>query len=45
MMDENINSEVYVKVLNEPMKILLYVSPSKEMGALQVHNRTLDVSF
>ena len=32
MMGQRINSVVYVKVLNEPIKILLGVSSSKEMG-------------
>ena len=31
-MDQRINSVLYVKVLNEPMKFLLSVSSSKEMG-------------
>ena len=31
MMDQRINSAAFVKVLSEPMKILLRVSPSKEM--------------
>ena len=32
MIDQRINSAVYVKVLSEPMNFLLSVSPSKEMG-------------
>ena len=31
-MDKRVNSVVYVKVLYLPMKILLSVSPYKEMG-------------
>ena len=31
-MNQRVDSVVYVEVLNEPMKILLSVSPSKEMG-------------
>ena len=31
LMDQRINSVVYIKVLNEPMKILLSVSPRKDM--------------
>ena len=32
MMDQRINSVVYVKVLSEPMNFLLIGSASKEMG-------------
>ena len=32
MMDQRINSTVYVKVLSEPMKFPLGISPSKEVG-------------
>ena len=30
--DQRINSEGYVKVLSEPVRILLKVTPSKEIG-------------
>ena len=32
MMDQRINSAVYVVVRSKPMNFLLSVSPSKEMG-------------
>ena len=32
MMDQRINSTVYVVVLSEPMNLSLNVSPSKETG-------------
>ena len=32
MMDQRINSTVYVVVLSKPMNFLLSVSPSEEMG-------------
>ena len=35
MMDQRIISEVWVRVLSEPMKFLLSNSPSKEMGDLR----------
>lgn len=34
MMDERINSAVYVKVLSEAMKLLLSISSGKENGRL-----------
>ena len=55
MMGQRISSVVYVKLLSEPVKFLLSVSPSKGMGdhddilvgerKLEEHNKTLETVF
>ena len=41
MMDQRINSAVYVKVLSKPMNFQLSVSPRKEIGDCTRHRKNL----